>query len=194
MATGPRSAQRQRNLALVTALILNLEILRDPSIHAVVIATPPPACCSGGSGDERGQAVFCENRFWSQRRGTGTNCPHSCRRRSRRSWLASIADSRPWRFSLSSLFSDINEPLAIQYRVNAGFIPADHWVYDLEQGGGRILGEVCHFVDFLCYLAGSCAVEVQCRSLGESGAVQQRQPSRIPEVRERNAGHDYLFS
>ena len=39
--------------------------------------------------------------------------------------------------------------------------PADHWMNDSEQGGGRILGEVCHFVDFLCFLAGSCPIEVQ---------------------------------
>jgi predicted dehydrogenase len=44
--------------------------------------------------------------------------------------------------------------------VNAGYIPADHWVNDPERGGGRILGEACHFVDFLCFLAGACPVEV----------------------------------
>jgi predicted dehydrogenase len=54
--------------------------------------------------------------------------------------------------------------LALHYRVNAGFIARDHWVNDPEQGGGRILGEVCHFVDFLTFLAGALPVEVQARS------------------------------
>ena len=46
-------------------------------------------------------------------------------------------------------------PAAIVCRVNAGRIPATHWTQQLEQGGGRIVGELCHFVDLCCYLAGS---------------------------------------
>jgi predicted dehydrogenase len=57
----------------------------------------------------------------------------------------------------------------MHYRVNAGYLPPDHWVHDPEQGGGRILGEVCHFVDFLMFLAGSSPVEVQPSSLANSG-------------------------
>jgi polar amino acid transport system substrate-binding protein len=46
-------------------------------------------------------------------------------------------------------------PMAMTYRVNAGAIPSDSWIQDPEVGGGRIIGEVCHFVDFLTYLNGS---------------------------------------
>ncbi|MGD0574164.1 MAG: bi-domain-containing oxidoreductase [Anaerolineales bacterium] len=46
------------------------------------------------------------------------------------------------------------EPPIMQMRVNAGHLPPDHWVQDPAQGGGRILGEVCHFIDLLLYLAG----------------------------------------
>ena len=70
---------------------------------------------------------------------------------------------------MKNFLAQIDEPLAIHYRVNAGFIPADHWVNDPEQGGGRILGEVCHFVDFLCFLAGACPVEVQAQIVGNPG-------------------------
>ena len=70
---------------------------------------------------------------------------------------------------LKKFLAEIYEPLAIHYRVNAGFIPADHWVNDPEQGGGRILGEVCHFVDFLCFLTDSCPAEVHGHLLGNSG-------------------------
>lgn len=45
--------------------------------------------------------------------------------------------------------------IAATYRVNAGRVPPEHWVHDLEQGGGRALGEGCHFVDCLAYLTGS---------------------------------------
>jgi predicted dehydrogenase len=50
-------------------------------------------------------------------------------------------------------------PLVMLYRINAGAMPSDSWIHR-EEGGGRILGEVCHFVDALTYLAGSLPVEV----------------------------------
>lgn len=55
-------------------------------------------------------------------------------------------------------------PKLMFYRVNAGPIPSDNWVQRRE-GGGRIVGEVCHFVDTLTYLAGSLPVEVQAVAL-----------------------------
>lgn len=48
-----------------------------------------------------------------------------------------------------------HDPLVINYRVNAGFVPAGHWVHSEEEGGSRIVGEVCHFVDMLQFLSGS---------------------------------------
>jgi predicted dehydrogenase len=70
---------------------------------------------------------------------------------------------------MKSFLAPISEPLALHYRVNAGHLPADHWVNDREQGGGRILGEVCHFADLLMFLAGSPVVEVEARTIGNSG-------------------------
>jgi predicted dehydrogenase len=51
-------------------------------------------------------------------------------------------------------------PLSIVYRVNAGRLPPQSWVVHPEEGGGRIVGEVCHFVDLCAHLAGSPIVEV----------------------------------
>ena len=51
-------------------------------------------------------------------------------------------------------------PFAMSYRVNSGSIPADSWIQDREAGGGRIVGEVCHFVDLLSYFCGSPPVSV----------------------------------
>jgi predicted dehydrogenase/threonine dehydrogenase-like Zn-dependent dehydrogenase len=70
---------------------------------------------------------------------------------------------------LKSFLREIHEPLALHYRVNAGFIPADHWLNDPEQGGGRVIGEVCHFVDFLSFLVGAAPIEVQAHSLTNPG-------------------------
>ncbi|MGA1866918.1 MAG: bi-domain-containing oxidoreductase [bacterium] len=41
------------------------------------------------------------------------------------------------------------DPMVINYRINAGFVPSDHWVHSEEEGGSRIIGEVCHFIDML---------------------------------------------
>lgn len=51
-------------------------------------------------------------------------------------------------------------PLAAVYRVNSGAIPRDSWIQDPEAGGGRVIGEVCHFVDTLAYLSGALPVSV----------------------------------
>jgi predicted dehydrogenase/D-arabinose 1-dehydrogenase-like Zn-dependent alcohol dehydrogenase len=48
--------------------------------------------------------------------------------------------------------------------VNAGRLPADHWTLDPQQGGGRIVGEACHFVDLLRFLSGSAIASVRCLS------------------------------
>ncbi len=70
---------------------------------------------------------------------------------------------------LKSFLATITEPLALHYRVNAGYLPPDHWLNDPEQGGGRILGEACHFIDLLSFVAASPIVEVEARLVGESG-------------------------
>jgi len=46
-------------------------------------------------------------------------------------------------------------PVSINYRINAGQLPADHWVHDPEVGGGRIVGEACHFIDLAQFISGS---------------------------------------
>jgi polar amino acid transport system substrate-binding protein len=45
--------------------------------------------------------------------------------------------------------------MSMLYRINAGAIPADTWIQDRDMGGGRIVGEVCHFIDFMIYMNGS---------------------------------------
>ncbi|MFQ6070847.1 MAG: Gfo/Idh/MocA family oxidoreductase [Candidatus Aminicenantales bacterium] len=51
-------------------------------------------------------------------------------------------------------------PMAMLYRINAGSIEADSWLHDIEVGGGRVIGEVCHFIDFLTFLNGSLPATV----------------------------------
>jgi predicted dehydrogenase len=66
---------------------------------------------------------------------------------------------------MKSFIDPRKEPLVAHYRVNAGYLPANHWLHDPEQGGGRIIGEGCHFIDFLTYLVGEPPVRVSAHGL-----------------------------
>lgn len=70
---------------------------------------------------------------------------------------------------LKQAFQAHSQPLAISYRMNAGFRPANHWLHDLEVGGGLILGEAVHFIDFMQYLVDAAPTQVYAQSL-HSGA------------------------
>ncbi|MGB7201921.1 MAG: bi-domain-containing oxidoreductase [Pyrinomonadaceae bacterium] len=63
-------------------------------------------------------------------------------------------------------FAERQSPLSILYRVNAGRIAKDSWIQDPTQGGGRIVGEVCHFIDLMQYLTGSITTRVFAESVG----------------------------
>lgn len=70
---------------------------------------------------------------------------------------------------LIDFFQGRREPLAIDYRVNAGRIPIDHWVHDPAIGGGRLVGEGCHFIDWMSHVADAPATSIFCRNLPEPG-------------------------
>jgi len=59
--------------------------------------------------------------------------------------------------------------LVINCRVNAGFVPAESWVHDAAEGGGRVVGEVCHFVDLVQALSGSLPESVFAQAATEKG-------------------------
>ena len=67
---------------------------------------------------------------------------------------------------LKAAFSDADTPLTISFRFNAGMIPADHWTQSDELGGGRVIGEACHGIDFATWLTESLPVRVYAESIG----------------------------
>lgn len=72
----------------------------------------------------------------------------------------------PYAVKLKQIIGD--GPKNIVATMNAGFIPAEMWVHDLEVGGGRIIGEACHFIDLCSYLAGSKVAAVCMNAMGEN--------------------------
>jgi len=67
----------------------------------------------------------------------------------------------PQAVKVKSLLTALDAPKALVMTVNAGAIPSSHWTQDRDVGGGRIVGEACHFIDLLRYLAGSPIVDAQ---------------------------------
>jgi predicted dehydrogenase/threonine dehydrogenase-like Zn-dependent dehydrogenase len=76
---------------------------------------------------------------------------------------------------VKQVFAKTKEPLAISYRVNAGHVPATEWVHDPQIGGGRIIGETGHFVDFLTFLCGQPPVAV-------SGSALSKEKKPVADV------------
>lgn len=60
----------------------------------------------------------------------------------------------------ANVFAGRRSPLSIVYRVNAGRVPREHWTQDPREGGGRIIGEVCHFIDLMQFITGAPTVRV----------------------------------
>jgi predicted dehydrogenase/threonine dehydrogenase-like Zn-dependent dehydrogenase len=75
----------------------------------------------------------------------------------------------PYLCELKARLEAVREPLMMNYRVNAGFIASDSWAHDPAQGGGRLIGEGCHFIDLLIHLSGSHVRSVRAIALPDSG-------------------------
>lgn len=71
----------------------------------------------------------------------------------------------PLALAAQEFFRDRQHPLSINYRINAGRIPLTHWIQDPHQGGRRIIGEVCHFIDFMHFITGARAIRVYAEAI-----------------------------
>jgi len=78
--------------------------------------------------------------------------------------------------AIRQFFAGRVNPLVMSYRVNAGAIDAQHWIQNATAGGGRIIGEACHFVDFMQFVAGSQVFAVTAASIGhhDSGVTSDQ--------------------
>ena len=148
------------------------EVLNNPTVNTVVITTRHHLHAGQViAALSSGKHVFCEKPLCLNeeelRRIVDLHDDATSTRR-----LLMVGFNRrfaPLAVRMKSFLQEVREPIALHYRVNAGFLPADHWLNDPQQGGGRIIAEVCHFVDFLCFLTDSSPVEVETRSLSNLG-------------------------
>ncbi len=81
------------------------------------------------------------------------------------------------------------EPLAMSYRVNAGPLPDAHWLHDPMTGGGRLIGEACHFIDLLTHLAGQLPQRVTTSALPDAAGYHEDNFSLTIEYADGSVGH-----
>ena len=159
------------------------DILNDPNVNTVVILTRHhlhgrqviEALEAGKnvfvekplvlSEEELESVIFARQQAWQAAAVTGAPGPAMMVGFNRR--------FAPYMAELKAQLSQVHEPLLMHYRVNAGFIPAGHWAQDLSQGGGRLLGEGCHFVDVLMHLAGASPRRISCSAVPDHGRYSQ---------------------
>ena len=172
-ANGSHSRHAAKKFGFQYAATDENKLIEDPEINVVVVATRHHLHAKQVlAALDAGKHVFCEKPLCLNEeelreivRVYESHRPPDMR-------LLMVGFNRrfaPLALQLKSFLNKIQEPLALHYRVNAGFIPADHWLNDPEQGGGRVIGEVCHFVDFLAFLVGEGPIEVEAHALSNAG-------------------------
>ncbi len=80
----------------------------------------------------------------------------------------------PHILKMKSLLESRRVPKSVVITVNAGVMPADHWIQDREVGGGRIIGEGCHFIDLMRFLVGHAIIGHQAMIMGDVPGVEVR--------------------
>jgi predicted dehydrogenase/threonine dehydrogenase-like Zn-dependent dehydrogenase len=146
-------------------------VLTDPSIGSVVIATRHDSHARLTVSSLRaGKAVYVEkplgltlaeiDEVESVVSELGEDCPALMVGFNRR--------FAPVTLRMKALLAEIAAPKAVIITVNAGQIPAGHWVHDPVAGGGRILGEGCHFIDLARHLVGAPITTVTTQQLGRT--------------------------
>ena len=172
-ANGSHAKHAASKFGFKTCTTAEAELIHDASVSAVVIATRHHLHTAQVLASlTAGKHVFCEKPLClSEKELRSIISAYHGIPSTRRPAIMVGFNRRfaPMTIRMKSFFSKVSEPLALHYRINAGYLPPDHWVNDREQGGGRILGEVCHFVDLLMFLADSPIIEVDARAIGNGG-------------------------
>ena len=147
----------------------NEEVLGDDSINTVAIVTRPDLHARQVVAALRaGKHVFVEKPLCLTEEEL-TEIADAYGTASRMLMVGYNRRFAPFVVELRESLRDIAEPLMLTCRVNAGFIPPQHWAHDPSQGGGRLRGEGCHFIDLLIHLAADRVKRVRTVALPDSG-------------------------
>jgi predicted dehydrogenase len=190
-ATGMNAAETGRKEKFAYAVTDFRQVLDDPETHAVFVTTrhnsharfvtaalaagkhvfvEKPLCISQEELDQ----VYSFRESVSGENKTDTRKTDLKLKTSNLKPVLMVGFNR--RFSpharlIRDYFNGRKTPMMVNYRINAGIIAPDVWIQDPETGGGRIIGEVCHFIDFASFVIGSYPVEVQAMCVDSGSAA-----------------------
>jgi predicted dehydrogenase len=174
---GPSARAAASKADGATATTSAEEVLRDPEVDAVIIATRHGSHAALAlSALGAGKRVFLEKPLCTteeeleelERVLLGSDDAFLMLGFNRR--------FSPHVQTVRTHLAERTSPLVMSYRVNAGIVAADHWIQDRQEGGGRVIGECCHFLDAMAALAGAPPVRTTALSVGHhpSGVVSDR--------------------
>jgi len=164
-ATGVTAHDVGKRFGFAHAMSSAQEVLDDASVNLVVIGTRNNTHAELARGAlERNKHVFCEKPLALNDEQLDSVLEAA------RSSPAKLMVGFNRRFApltqrAKEFFNNVDAPLSVLYRVNAGRIPNEHWMQNAEDGGGRIIGEGCHFIDLIQYLVGAPPVSVFAESI-----------------------------
>ncbi|NLA99452.1 MAG: Gfo/Idh/MocA family oxidoreductase [Methanomicrobiales archaeon] len=149
------------------------KILDDPDIDAVVIATrndlhAPMAVEALYAGKD----VFVEKPLATDIEGL-RRIVEAYGESGQRLMVGFNRRHSPLAVRMKGFFADRATPVVLHYRINAGQIPPEHWVHDDEQGGGMLISECCHFIDFMQYVTGARPIQVYARAIEPAGTLRK---------------------
>jgi len=169
------------------------EVVRDSRINTVVIATRHHLHSQQViAALEAGKHVFCEKPLCVSENELGEIVSVYQRARSSAAKpILMVGYNRrfaPLAIRMRDFFRATQEPLMMHYRINAGFLPPSHWTQSPEQGGGRAIGEVCHFIDFLVWLSGERVTSVYATVLPNGGRYRDDNLAATLELEDGSIG------
>jgi predicted dehydrogenase len=158
------------------------DVLSDPAINAVFIATRHDTHAAfAAAALDAGKSVFVEKPLALHHDELDQVLEVASRRSECRLTVGYNRRFSPLAREARKVFERVAEPLLLTCRVNAGFLPKEHWT-QTQQGGGRILGEVCHFIDLMQFLTASEPVRVYALSLVADNAQMPDQDNLVISV------------
>ncbi|HEY4424870.1 MAG TPA: bi-domain-containing oxidoreductase [Pyrinomonadaceae bacterium] len=164
-ATGVTAHDVGKRFGFSHAMSSAEEVLDDASVNLVVIGTRNNTHAELARGAlERNKHVFCEKPLALNDEQLDSVL-EAARSSSAKLMVGFNRRFAPLTQRAKEFFNNVDAPLSVLYRVNAGRIPNEHWMQNSEEGGGRIIGEGCHFIDLIQYLVGAPPVSVFAESI-----------------------------
>lgn len=142
------------------------DILDDPEVNTVFIATRHDSHARYAiSALEKGKSVFVEKPLAMNEEELHDFILRYAKLPDPRLMVGFNRRFSPLAVKIRNELGKVGAPLMMNFRVNAGKLPGDHWTQSGREGGGRIIGEACHFIDLMLYLTGSLPVRVSAESV-----------------------------